>query len=158
VSSPPRERLHQHDIDHRGFVDHQQVAGEWIVVATLEAAVLRVDLQEPMDGLGLEAGRLGHALGGAAGRSAEQKPHPLGGKNAEDRHIEFRYAIPSAGPHGLDLDPDSHRLFCACVAVAKAAVTIDRERRVIRNLSLEIKPAEPAIGKVELDLLTQLAF
>jgi len=114
VSSPPRERLHQHDIDHRGFVDHQQVAGEWIVVATLEAAVLRVDLQEPMDGLGLEAGRLGHALGGAAGRSAEQKPHPLGGKNAEDRHIEFRYAIPSAGPHGLDLDLDSHRLFCAC--------------------------------------------
>ena len=44
------------------------------------------------------------------------------------------------------------------VAVAKAAVTIDRERRVIRNLGLKIKPAEPAIGKVELDLLTQLAF
>jgi hypothetical protein len=24
------------------------------------------------------------------------------------------FAIPSVGPHGLDLDPDSHRLFCAC--------------------------------------------
>ena len=35
------------------------------------------------------------------------------------------------------------------VAVAKAAVTVDRERRVVRNLGLEIEPAEPAIGKVE---------
>jgi DNA-binding beta-propeller fold protein YncE len=24
------------------------------------------------------------------------------------------FAIPSVGPHGLDLDPDTHRLFCAC--------------------------------------------
>src|SRR6185312_5085929 len=62
------ERLHQHDIDHRGLVDNQQVTIERVVVATFEAATLRVDLQQPVDGLGLEAGRLGHTFGGAAGR------------------------------------------------------------------------------------------
>ena len=41
------------------------------------------------------------------------------------------------------------------VTVAKAAVTIDRDRRVIRNLGVEIKPAELAIGKMEFDLLAQ---
>jgi hypothetical protein len=41
-----------------------------VIVAALEAAALGVDLQQPVDGLGLEAGRLGHTLGGAAGRSA----------------------------------------------------------------------------------------
>jgi DNA-binding beta-propeller fold protein YncE len=33
------------------------------------------------------------------------------------------YSIPSAGPHGLDLDPDTHRLFCACDAAV--LVTLD---------------------------------
>jgi len=28
--------------------------------------------------------------------------------------IKRTFAIPSAGPHGLDLDLDTHRLFCAC--------------------------------------------
>ena len=69
------ERLHQHDIDHGGLVDNQQVAVERVVVAALEAAALGIDLEQPVDGLGLEAGRLGHALGGAAGRSAQQKLH-----------------------------------------------------------------------------------
>ena len=32
------ERLHQHDIDHGGFVDHQQVAIERVIFATLESA------------------------------------------------------------------------------------------------------------------------
>ena len=65
-----QQRLHQHDIDHGGLVDDQQVAVERVVVAAFEAAALGVDLEQPVDGLGLEAGRLGHALGGAAGRSA----------------------------------------------------------------------------------------
>jgi hypothetical protein len=38
------ERLHQHDIDHGGLVDNQQVAVERVVVAALEAAALGVDL------------------------------------------------------------------------------------------------------------------
>ena len=66
------ERLHQHDVDHGRLVDNQQVAVERVVVAAFEAAALGVDLQQPVDGLGLEAGRLGHALGSAAGRRAQQ--------------------------------------------------------------------------------------
>lgn len=61
------ERLHQHDVDHGGFVDNKQVALEWIVVAALEPSRLGIDFKQPVNGFGFEAGRLGHALGGAAG-------------------------------------------------------------------------------------------
>jgi hypothetical protein len=44
------------------------------------------------------------------------------------------------------------------IAFAKAAVPIDRERRVIRHPVIEIQVAEPAIGKVKLDLLAHPAF
>src|SRR5690242_1211956 len=77
VGGPFRHRLHeglhQHDIDQGGFIDNQQVTIERVVVAPLEAAALWVHLQQPMDGLGLEAGRLGHALRSAAGRRAQEK-------------------------------------------------------------------------------------
>src|SRR5262249_60882199 len=51
----------------------------------------------------------------------------------------------------------THRLenMAQDVAVAEAAMTIDRERRVIGNLVVEIKPAEPAVGQMQLNLLTQ---
>ena len=65
-------------IDHRGLIDNQQVTVERVSVATLEAAALRVDLEQPVDGLGLEAGRLGHSFRGAAGRSAQQKRRSVG--------------------------------------------------------------------------------
>jgi hypothetical protein len=42
------------------------------------------------------------------------------------------------------------------VAGAKAAVAINRERRMIRNLVIEIEATEPAIGKVEFDFFAQL--
>src|SRR5262245_39578156 len=44
------------------------------------------------------------------------------------------------------------------IAFPKAAVPIDRERRVIRHLVVEIEAAEPAIGKVKLNLLAQPAL
>jgi DNA-binding beta-propeller fold protein YncE len=28
--------------------------------------------------------------------------------------VAYMYAVPQTGPHGLDFDPDTHRLFCAC--------------------------------------------
>jgi hypothetical protein len=34
------------------------------------------------------------------------------------------------------------------VAVAKAAMTIDRERRVIGNPVVEIEPAKPSVGEM----------
>ena len=41
------------------------------------------------------------------------------------------------------------------VAVAEAAVTIDRKRRMVGHLIVEIEPAEPAIGQMQIDLLAQ---
>ena len=80
------ERLHQHDIHHRGFVDDQQVTVERIVVATLEAATLWVDLQQPVDGLGLEASCLGHTLRSATGRRAQQKNDALSPRGCAEWH------------------------------------------------------------------------
>jgi hypothetical protein len=41
------------------------------------------------------------------------------------------------------------------VAVAEAAVAIDRERRMVRHHVVEIEPAEPSVGQVQLDFLAQ---
>ena len=37
--------------------------------------------------------------------------------------LAYMYAVPAAGPHGLDFDPDTGRLFCACDAAT--LVTLD---------------------------------
>ena len=100
----PHERLHQHDIDHGGLIDNQHVTVERVVVAALEAAALGVDLQQPVNGLGLEAGRLGHAFGCAAGRSAEQQLHPLRRENAQDGLDDGGLADARAASH----DPVSY--------------------------------------------------
>jgi hypothetical protein len=86
------KRLHQHDVDHLGLVDHEQVAIEGIVGIAFEPAALWIDLQEPVDRLGFDARRLGHALGGAARGSAKQQPHALGRKDLEDRIDDRRLA------------------------------------------------------------------
>lgn len=44
---------------------------------------------------------------------------------ADPARIQKTFAIPVAGPHGLDLDPGSSRLFCACDG--KALLTVDRQ-------------------------------
>jgi len=40
------QRPHQHDVDHGGFVDEEQVTVERVVAAALEAPALGVDLQQ----------------------------------------------------------------------------------------------------------------
>ena len=67
------QRVHQQHVDHRRLVDDQQVAVERMLAVSLETAALGVDLEQPVDRLGLDPGRLGHPLGGAAGRRAEQR-------------------------------------------------------------------------------------
>jgi hypothetical protein len=76
--------------DHGRFVDNQQVAIQRIVLAALEAAALKVHLQQPVDGLGLEAGRLRHALLRAAGRRAQQKAGAFGRKDAHGSYAKER--------------------------------------------------------------------
>ena len=56
------ERLHQQNVDHRGLVDDEEVAAEWVRLVALEAAVLRVGLQQAVDRLRLDAGGLGQPL------------------------------------------------------------------------------------------------
>jgi DNA-binding beta-propeller fold protein YncE len=53
--------------------------------------------------------------------------------------ISRDYSIPSAGPHGLDLDLDTHRLFCACDS--GVLVTLDaRSGRVLAQNPLSGSP------------------
>lgn len=48
-----QEGVHQHDVDHRGLVYNDQVGLQRSMLVPLEPAVLRAELQEPVDGLGL---------------------------------------------------------------------------------------------------------
>lgn len=60
----------------------------------------------------------------------------------DPRHPEalaFMYAVPAAGPHGLDFDPDTGRLFCACDA--GRLVTLDAATgRILHNAPLSGVP------------------
>src|SRR5438552_3534890 len=72
--------VYQWNIDHRRFVDDQQVAVERVPGITLEASGLRVNLEQAVDGLGLMRRRLAQALGSASGRGAQQGFHAFGGQ------------------------------------------------------------------------------
>jgi DNA-binding beta-propeller fold protein YncE len=53
--------------------------------------------------------------------------------------ISHAYPIPSAGPHGLDLDHNTHRLFCACDS--GLLVTLDaRSGRILGKNPLSGSP------------------
>ena len=53
--------------------------------------------------------------------------------------IAHMFAAPAAGPHGLDLDPATHRLFCACDANTLA--TLDaRSGKILGTLPLSGTP------------------
>ena len=54
--------------------------------------MLRVDLQEPVDGLGLQPGLLGHALSRASRRSRQRHLDALGDQHAQDRVEQRRLA------------------------------------------------------------------
>ena len=126
------ERLHQHDIDHRGFVDHQQVAIERIILAALEAAAFGIDLQQPVDGLGLEAGRFGHPLGGAARRCAQQDVSALCRKDAQNGFDDGGFPNPRAASHdqhlGHQCEPDRGDL---AFGKGKTDMLLDPRQRLV---------------------------
>src|SRR5262249_10603057 len=98
-----QECLHQHDVDHRGLVDYQQVAIERFVVAALEAAASGVNLQEPVDGLGIEPGRLAHPLAGPAGGAAGETPRLVGCQHAQDPLYDGGLAHTGTAGHDQNL-------------------------------------------------------
>src|SRR5262249_31802111 len=53
--------------------------------------------------------------------------------------IAKEFAIPAAGPHGLDLDPATDRLLCACDAGALLAIDAD-SGRVLGDVALSCAP------------------
>jgi DNA-binding beta-propeller fold protein YncE len=54
-------------------------------------------------------------------------------------HVHRTFPIPAKGPHGLDLDPQTHRLFCACDG--KALVTLDAKTgRILSQVELSGGP------------------
>jgi hypothetical protein len=73
-----QERVHERHITHTSLVDNQEVAFERVLLVTREPPMLRVDLQEAVDGLGLKPGLLVHALGGASCRCGECHSDALG--------------------------------------------------------------------------------
>jgi len=57
----------------------------------------------------------------------------------QPRNVAGTFAIPSVGPHGLDLDPESRRLFCACDS--GELITLDaRSGKVLGQNSLSGSP------------------
>jgi DNA-binding beta-propeller fold protein YncE len=59
------------------------------------------------------------------------------GARQSDR-IARTFAVPSAGPHGLDLDLDTHRLFCACDS--GELITLDAHGKVLGRNPLSGAP------------------
>jgi DNA-binding beta-propeller fold protein YncE len=45
-------------------------------------------------------------------------------ESRDPRRVARAFPIPAGGPHGLDLDPKTHRLFCACDAGQVIAVDV----------------------------------
>ena len=86
------ERMHERHVDHGGFVDHEKIGIERVVLILPKSPRLRIDLQKPMDGFGLLPGRLAHALRGASRGRAEQHVHLLRLQNAQDRVHNRRLA------------------------------------------------------------------
>ncbi len=94
------ERLHQQDVDHGRLVDDEQVAGERVRLVALEAAVLRVGLQQAVDGLCLDACGLGQALRRATRRGAEGDVDAFRDQHLQDRVHQRRLAdARAAGDH-----------------------------------------------------------
>ncbi len=52
-------------------------------------------------------------------------------ESADPTHITRSFAIPAEGPHGLDFDPATHRLFCACDG--RVLVTLDASSGALLN-------------------------
>ena len=86
VGGMGRQQLaHERNIQHGTLVDHQQVALQGIAPVPGESTAGRNDLQQTVDGLGLQSGGLGKPLGGPAGGCAQQAFHLLGSENHQDR-------------------------------------------------------------------------
>ena len=63
-----QKMVHQREIDHRSFIDDDEIRLQRIVFASVKAAFARIVFEQPVDRHRFFAGALGHAFGGAPGR------------------------------------------------------------------------------------------
>ena len=76
----PHQAVGQHQVEHRGLVHNDQIGVERVGLVPGEAqqAVLRLDLQEAVHGLGKLAGGLAQTLSHATGGTGERHLHAAG--------------------------------------------------------------------------------
>ncbi len=102
-----RQRLEhvvgEHRVDHRRLVEDDEVGFERVRGVAVEPELLRVELQQAMDRLGLPARRLGHPLGGPARGRREQDAPALLLQDADDAVDERGLARAGAARHDEEL-------------------------------------------------------
>ena len=88
-------------VDHRRLVDHEQIDVERVLAVALEAALVRLVLEQAVDRHRLDAGRLAEPLRGAPGRRGERDLAVHEPREVDDRLDDRRLAdAGAAGDHG----------------------------------------------------------
>ena len=82
----------ENDIDHRRFVQHEQIAGQRMLLVAFELARGGIELQQTMDGLGGAAGRLGQSFGRPTRGCRQHALQFLGGEDFQDAADQRRLA------------------------------------------------------------------
>jgi len=95
------ELVGQQHVEHGGLVNHDQV-GVQGVVAVEGGVPAGAELQEPVQRGGLDAGELGEAFGGPAGRGGQDDRGPFGAGQGDDG--AYGVALAAAGPAGEHRD------------------------------------------------------
>ena len=89
-----RKRLHQQNVDHRSFVDHEQITIKGIVGVAFEPAALGIDFQEPSIVVASTPSPRSSAWPPAS-RSAEERSHAFGNEVLNRMTI---VVLPTPGP------------------------------------------------------------
>ena len=97
-----QEIIHQHQVDHGAFVQDQHIALKRILRIAL-VALRRLDLQEPVDRLGLHAGGLRHVLGCSARGRCQDNIRVCRLKRLDDAESRRCFACAGAARQDQDL-------------------------------------------------------
>jgi len=74
----------QHNIDHGGFIDYNNVGLQRIVTVAFEGKNFGIKFEQAVDGFGLQPGRFGKALGRSACGRTKDNAGILGSNDAQN--------------------------------------------------------------------------
>ena len=129
-------RVHQHDVDHAGLVDHQQVALQRVLGIALEPALAGIALEQAVE----RHRCLGQPLGSAPGRSGKRNPDLLGGEGLQDRPDQRCLADAATAGHDAYL---RHQGQAQRIALARRQC--DRTQKPVSPLWNVTRSTAPAI-------------